>query len=402
MRPPEHLVYTPEQRALRAELRSYFAALVTDDTRRALRLPDSATETSDALRRRLGADGWLGVGWPREYGGRGLTPVEQFVFFDEAARAGCPLPLVALNTVGPTLIRFGTPAQKDLMLPGILSGEIDVAAGYTEPGAGTDLASLTTRAVRTEDGTGYVVNGQKIFTTHGDSAQYVWLACRTDPDAPKHKGITILLVDTRDPGFQATKIPTIASHHTTATYYRDVRVPVEMRVGAENEGWKLITTQLNHERVALAANAQSIVRSFAHVQRWAAETAVRGGTRLLDEPWVRAALASAYIRIAGLKLLNGQMVAALQKDQSGAHLSPADASAAKVHGTETHIEALAELLQVLGAGGILKAGSPGAALKGDLEYLYRYAVANTFGGGANEIQREIIAMTGLGMPRVRR
>jgi alkylation response protein AidB-like acyl-CoA dehydrogenase len=402
MRPPERLVYTPEQRALRTELRSYFDALVTDETRRALRLPDSADETSEALRRRLGADGWLGVGWPREYGGRGLTPVEQFVFFDEAARAGCPLPLVALNTVGPTLMRFGTQVQKGEILPRILSGEIDVAAGYTEPGAGTDLASLTTRAVRTEGGAAYVVNGQKIFTTHGDTAEYVWLACRTDPDAPKHRGITILLVDTRDPGFQATRIPTIASHYTTATYYRDVRVPVEMRVGAENEGWKLITTQLNHERVALAANAQSIVRSFAHVQRWAAETPVRGGARLIDQPWVRTALASAYIRIAGLKLLNGQMVAALQKDQSGAYLSPADASSAKVHGTETHIEALSELLQVMGAGGILKAGSPGAVLQGDLEYLYRYAVANTFGGGANEIQREIIAMTGLGMPRVRR
>jgi alkylation response protein AidB-like acyl-CoA dehydrogenase len=402
MRPPEHLAPTPEQQALRAELRAYFAALVTDETRRSLRLADTTRETARALHRRLGADGWLGVGWPREYGGRGLTPVEQFVFFDEAARAGCPLPLVALNTVGPTLMRFGTPEQKERILPGILSGEIDVAAGYSEPGAGTDLASLTTRAVRTPDGAGYVVNGQKIFTTHGDSAEYIWLACRTDPEAPKHRGITILLVDTRDPGFEATKIHTIASHYTTATYYRDVTVPASMRIGAENEGWKLITTQLNHERVALAANAQSIVRSFAQVQQWAAETPVRGGGRLVDVPWVRTTLASAYVRIVGLKLLNGQMVAALQTDQTGAHLSPADASSAKVHGTETHVEALAELLQVLGAGGILKAGSPGAALKGDLEYLYRYAVVNTFGGGANEFQREIIAMTGLGMPRVRR
>ncbi|NUP50838.1 MAG: acyl-CoA dehydrogenase [Catenulispora sp.] len=402
MRPPEHLAYTPAQRALRAELRAYFAALVTEDVRRDLRLPDTSTATGRTLHLKLGADGWLGVGWPKEYGGRGLTPVEQFIFFDEAARAGCPMPLVALNTVGPTLMRFGTQEQKDLILPGILSGEIDVAAGYSEPGAGTDLASLATRAVRTEDGTAYVVNGQKIFTTHGDSAEYVWLACRTDPDAPKHKGITILLVDTRSPGFEATKIHTIASHYTTATYYRDVHVPVAMRIGAENEGWKLITTQLNHERVALAAVAQGVIRSFAKVQGWAAATPAADGKRVIDLPWVKATMARAYIRISGLRLLNGQMVAALQKDQTGAHLSPADASAAKVHGTETHIEALAELLQVLGAGGILKAGSPGALLAGDLEFLYRYAVTNTFGGGANEIQREIIAMTGLAMPRVRR
>ena len=278
MRPPEHLAYTPAQRALRAELRAYFAALVTEDVRRDLRLPDTSTATSRTLHLKLGADGWLGVGWPKEYGGRGLTPVEQFVFFDEAARAGCPLPLVALNTVGPTLMRFGSQEQKDLILPGILTGEIDVAAGYSEPGAGTDLASLATRAVRTEDGDAYIVNGQKIFTTHGDSAEYVWLACRTDPDAPKHKGITILLVDTRAPGFEVTKIHTIASHYTTATYYRDVRVPVTMRVGAENEGWKLITTQLNHERVALAAIAQGVIRSFAKVQRWAAETPAADGS----------------------------------------------------------------------------------------------------------------------------
>ena len=402
MRPPEHLAYTPAQRALRAELRGYVAALVTEDVRRDLRLPDTATATARTLHLKLGADGWLGVGWPREYGGRGLTPVEQFIFFDEAARAGCPLPLVALNTVGPTLMRYGSQEQKDLILPGILSGEIDVAAGYSEPGAGTDLASLATRAVRTEDGAAYLVNGQKIFTTHGDSAEYVWLACRTDPGAPKHKGISILLVDTRSPGFEATKIHTIASHYTTATYYRDVRVPVEMRVGAENEGWKLITTQLNHERVALAAVAQGVIRSFAKVQRWAAETPAADGRRVIDLPWVKATLARTYVRITGLRLLNGQMVAALQKDQTGGHLSPADASAAKVHGTETHIEALAELLQVLGAGGILKNGSPGALFEGDLEFLYRYAVTNTFGGGANEIQREIIAMTGLAMPRVRR
>jgi alkylation response protein AidB-like acyl-CoA dehydrogenase len=402
MRPPEHLAYTLEQRALRAELRAYFAGLVTEDVRRDLRLADSSTAVARALHRKLGADGWLGVGWPREYGGRGLTPVEQFVFFDEAARAGLPLPLVALNTVGPTLMRFGTPAQKDFFLPRILAGEIDIAAGYSEPDAGTDLANLSTKAMKTEDGSAYVVNGQKIFTTHGDDAEYVWLACRTDPDAPKHKGISILLVDTTDPGFQATRIHTIASHYTTATYYRDVRVPVEMRVGEENQGWKLITTQLNHERIALAANAQSVIRSFADVQRWAAETLTADGGRLIDVAWVRSTLASAYVRIAGLRLLNGQMVAGLQKDQTGAHLSPADASAAKVHGTETHIEALAELLQVLGAGGILKAGSPGALIRGDLEYLYRYAVVNTFGGGANEIQREIIAMTGLAMPRVRR
>ncbi|MEU9607145.1 acyl-CoA dehydrogenase family protein [Streptomyces sp. NPDC048057] len=395
-----HLAHTPEQQRLRAELRAYFAELVPDGAPARHADPAAQKRFYRTTVRRLGADGWLGVGWPTEYGGRGLGAAEQFVFFDEAAQAGVPLPLMALNTVGPTIMQFGTAEQKAYFLPRILRGEIDFAIGYSEPGAGTDLAALATRAVREGDpdtGT-YTVNGQKIWTTNGDTADWVWLAVRTDPDAPPHKGITILLVPTADPGYSCTVINTLASHSTTASYYEDVRVPATHRVGPENKGWRLITNQLNHERVTLAAHGTMAVRALADVQRWAAATKLADGRRVLDLGWVRTRLARTHARLDAMKLLNWQMVSAVQHGT----LTPQDASAVKVYGSEARRDAYAWLLEVLSATGPLKEGSPGTALHGDLERGYRSAVIFTFGGGNNEIQREIIAWIGLGMPRVRR
>ncbi|MGA5895856.1 acyl-CoA dehydrogenase family protein [Streptomyces venetus] len=391
-----HLEYTPEQQRLRTELRAYFTELVPDHGY--ARHGDPATQKRFYREtiRRLGTDGWLGVGWPEEYGGRGLTAMEQFIFFDEAAQAGVPLPLMALNTVGPTIMRYGTDEQKAYFLPRILSGEIDFAIGYSEPGAGTDLASLRTRAVR--EGDGYVVNGQKIWTTNGDTADWVWLAVRTDPDAPPHKGITMLLVPTSDPGYSCTLINTLASHDTTASYYENVRVPVSRRVGAENEGWRLITNQLNHERVTLAAHGTMAIRALHDVQRWATETKLADGRRVADLPWVRRLLARTHARLDALKLLNWQMVSAVQDGT----LTPQDASAVKVYGSEARRDAYAWLMEIVAAPGALKEGSAGAVLRGELERGYRSAVIFTFGGGNNEIQREIISWIGLGMPRVRR
>ncbi|MDF3290187.1 acyl-CoA dehydrogenase family protein [Streptomyces silvisoli] len=391
-----HLDYTPEQQRLRDELRAYFGTLVPDNAYARHHDPAGQKTFYRETVRRLGADGWLGVGWPVEYGGRGLTPMEQFVFFDEAAQAGVPLPLMALNTVGPTIMQFGTDEQKAYFLPKILSGEIDFAIGYSEPDAGTDLASLRTRAVR--DGDGYLVNGQKIWTTNGDTADWVWLAVRTAPDAPPHQGISILLVPTSDPGYSCTVIHTLAGHDTTASYYENVRVPVTRRVGEENKGWRLITTQLNHERVTLAAHGTMAIRALHDVRRWAALTKLGDGRRVIDLGWVRARLARAHARLDAMKLLNWQMVDALQRGT----LTPQDASAVKVYGSEARRDAYAWLMEVAAAAGPLKEGSAGALLHGELERGYRSAVIFTFGGGNNEIQREIISWIGLGMPRVRR
>ncbi|HEY4397293.1 MAG TPA: acyl-CoA dehydrogenase family protein, partial [Acidimicrobiia bacterium] len=336
---------------------------------------------------------WLGIGWPREYGGQGRPATDQFIFFDEVQRAGAPFPFVTLNTVGPTIMRFGSEEQKSFFLPGILAGEINFAIGYTEPEAGTDLASLRTRAVL--DGEEWVINGNKVFTSGANQADYVWLACRTDPDAPKHKGISIIVVPTASAGFKCTPIVTVGGNTTTATYYDDVRVAKGNVVGDVNAGWQLITTQLNHERVGLAAMGGLAHRLWDEVAEWCRTTESGAGGRMIDVPWVQMDLARAHARLEAMKLLNWRMAAALD---AGA-LAPADSSAVKVYGTETLVDVYRTLLGVLGAAGYLPPGSPGAVVEGDVERAARAAQINTFGGGVNEVQREIIASAGLGMAR---
>ena len=380
------LELSPAQHALAVELREYFHGLLSTEERAAL-LTERHGETYRALVRRLGRDGWLGVGWPVAYGGRGFGVVEQQIFVNEAARADIPLPAVTLQTVGPTLQAFGTDAQKDFFLPKILAGEVHFAIGYTEPEAGTDLASLRTNAVR--DGDHYVVNGQKIFTTGAHDADYVWLAVRTDPEAPKHKGISILIVDTRDPGFSWTPIITCdGAHHVNATYYSDVRVPADMLVGKENAGWRLITTQLNHERVMLGP-AGRLAALYERVRDWAADR------DLLGEPDVRRALAKARAHVRVNELLNWQVAAA------GADVSIADASATKVFQSD-RVQWLGRALEeVVGRHGDPADSDTGTLMRW-LDVQAKRNLVLTFGGGVNEVQRELIAMAGLNLPRVPR
>jgi 3-oxo-4-pregnene-20-carboxyl-CoA dehydrogenase beta subunit len=376
---------TDEQRALQKELRAYFTGLLSARERRVLLRERHGGVYRDVVRR-MGRDGWLGVGWPVAYGGRGLGQVEQQIFVNEAARADVPLPAVTLQTVGPTLQAHGTPEQKEFFLPRILAGDVHFAIGYTEPGAGTDLAALRTRAVRTGDE--YIVDGQKTFTTGAHDADYVWLACRTDPDAPKHKGISILIVDTTDPGYSWTPIITCdGAHHVNASYYSGVRVPVGMRVGAENAGWRLVTTQLNHERVMLGP-AGRIGVLYDRVRDWAA---ARG---LLDRPDVRRVLAQAHATLRVNELLNWQ-VASLDT------LAVADASATKVFGSD-RLQILGQALAEL----VGRHGDPADPATADLvtwlDVQLKRNLVLTFGGGVNEIQRELIATAGLGLPRVPR
>jgi 3-oxocholest-4-en-26-oyl-CoA dehydrogenase alpha subunit len=387
------LEYTPEQQALRKELREYFAQLLTPEVRAELGEPGEGSPRFRDVVRQIGTDGWLGIGWPQEYGGQGRPATDQFIFFDEVQRAGAPFPFVTLNTVGPTIMRFGSEEQKSFFLPGILAGEINFAIGYTEPEAGTDLASLRTRAVL--DGDEWVINGNKVFTSGANQADYVWLACRTDPDVPKHKGISIIVVPTASAGFKCTPIVTVGGNTTTASYYDDVRVPKGNIVGEVNAGWQLITTQLNHERVGLAAMGGPAHRLWDEVADWCRTTDSGDGGPMIDVPWVQMDLARAHARLEAMKLLNWRMAAALD---AGA-LEPADSSAVKVYGTETLVDVYRTLLGVLGAAGYLPSGSPGAVLQGDVERAGRAAQINTFGGGVNEVQREIIASAGLGMAR---
>ncbi len=388
-----YLEETPEQQALRRELRAYFAELLTDEVREGIGDVGEGGELWREIVRRIGKDGWLGIGWPVEYGGQGRPATDQYIFFDETRRSGAPFPFVTVNTVGPTVMRFGTEEQKLFFLPAILAGDINFAIGYTEPEAGTDLASLRTRAVR--DGDEYVVNGAKVFTSGADMADYIWLAVRTDVDAPKHKGISILCVPTDVAGFSWSPIVTVGGATTTATYYSDVRVPVTNRVGAENEGWRMITNQLNHERVGLAAWSGFAGQLCDEVAAWAAASTTTDGTVVIDLPWVQADLARCVAELEAMRMLNWRMACALTNDA----LNPAQSSAVKVFGVERSMDIYRRLLGIVGVGGYLSGGSPGEALRGRLERAARGAQINTFGGGVNEVQREIVAMAGLGMKR---
>jgi hypothetical protein len=390
-----HLSYAPEQERLRRELRSYFAALMTPERRAGLEGGDYGDGAAyREVVRQLGRDGWLALSWPAEYGGRDATTMDQLIFTDEAAAAGVPVPFLTINTVGPTIMRYGTAGQKAFYLPRIAAGELHFSIGYSEPEAGTDLASLRTRAVR--DGDSYVINGQKMWTSLIQYADYVWLACRTDPDAPRHKGLSIIIVPATADGFSWTAVPTMSGPVTSATYYSDVRVPASSLVGSENGGWPLITNQLNHERVALTS-AAPILTALREVTAWARETRLASGQRVIDSEWVQVSLARVHAKAEFLKLTNWRIASA-----AGAGPGPAAASATKVFGTEFATEAYRLLMEVLGANAAVRDGSPGAVLAGRIERMHRSALILTFGGGTNEVQRDIVAAAALGLPISRR
>lgn len=391
-----HVDLTPEQKDLQAELRDYFTTLMTDEVKASIRNDElSANEPYRALIRKIGADGWLGVAWPEEYGGKGYTPVENYIFFNEAQKAGCPIPFLTTNTVGPTLRHFGTEEQKNHFLPKILTGDMFFSIGYSEPGAGSDLASLQTKAVK--DGDEWVINGQKLYTSLAWDADYIWLAARTDPEAPAHKGITIFLVPTSDPGFSITPFITMGTTNTTATFYDDVRVPESAVVGEVHGGWNLITSQLNQERVSLCA-AGGITNTVDQIIDWARTTDHPDGGRVIDQEWVQVKLAEMRARVRFLDLLNWKVAF----NQTTGALNPAVASSVKVWGSESMHAIYKEATELFGALGALRPGSPGAVLAGRIEEVYRGVWILTFGGGTNELQRDIIGWAGLALPREKR
>src|ERR1700758_3134333 len=321
--------YTPEQEELRRELRSYFDKLITPERREALSSTSGEYGVGNVYREtvaQMGKDGWLTLNWPKEYGGQDRSPMDSLIFTDEAAIAGAPVPFLTINSVAPTIMAFGTDEQKKFFLPKIA--------------AGTALANLRTTAVR--DGDDYVINGQKMWTSLIAYADWVWLAVRTNLEAKKHRGISMLIVPTSAQGFSWTPVHTMSGVDTSATYYQDVRVPVANRVGEENGGWKLVTNQLNHERVALVS-PMPIIMALNQVRDWAQNTKDAGGARLIDSEWVQLNLARVHAKVEVLKLINWELASS-----ESATPSPADASAAKVFGTELATEAYRLLMEVLG------------------------------------------------------
>jgi hypothetical protein len=397
--PRMKMEFTPEQERLRAELRAYFADLMTPELTR-----ECETGTGEGggplfreAMRKMGRDGWIGLGWPKELGGRGLTPLEQFIFVEEVMRAGFPFPFLTTESVGPMLAEHGNDYHRREIVPKILAGEIIIAIGYSEPGAGTDLASLKTSAVRDDEG--WLINGQKMWTSLANFADYVWLAVRTDPDAPKkHKGISMFLIPTSAPGWSCTPVITLGGVRTNATWYDNIRVTEQDLVGKLNEGWKLITSQLNRERLSLVNYGPTAVM-FNEVAQWAREQQLPDGSRLIDQPWVKANLARVRVGVEALKLVCYKQAWAMT---AGA-LDMADASAAKVYGSEFFIEVHRLLGEIVGQGCLVAKSSPtGVVLRGRIEQLYRTDSILTFGGGANEVQRDIISAAGLWMPRAAR
>ena len=385
---------TPEQHALRMKVRDYFNNLMTPELRVKLRGAESGDEYRQTIRQ-MGKDGWLAVGWPKEHGGQGLSATEQLIFFEEANIAGAPLPFVTISTVGPALMESGSAAQKARFLPGIASGELIFAIGYSEPQAGSDLAVLKTQAKLEGDlQTGrFIVNGSKLWTSGIEAADHIWLAARTDPDLPRHKGVSILILDTHVPGFSHTLIETVGNY-TAATYYDNVEVPADRLVGELHGGWKLITAQLNHERLGLGSWADKVFGPYCKVLQWA-KAKDENGRRAVDQPWVKRSLAECYTKLEAMRLINFRIAAELENGRMDIAL----ASATKVYGSESVIEVLRKLIDIVGSSALVRAGSAAAMLLGELEYEVRACTLTTFGGGTNEIQRELIAQFGLQMPR---
>jgi alkylation response protein AidB-like acyl-CoA dehydrogenase len=344
---------------------------------------------SKAFIRQMGADGWLGVGWPKEYGGQGRSLMEQHIFYETIWARRAPFPVLTLNSVAPTIMRFGSDEQKQEFLPRILRGDLEVAIAYTEPDAGTDLASLKTSAVR--DGDDYVINGNKVFTSIAHLADYLWLAVRTDPDPKKkHGGLSLFIVDVDTPGISIDPIYTMGGHRTNSVYLKNVRVPNSCLVGEENKGWHLIVAQLEQERFSLVPSSLMTVR-IENTVEWAKQTRI-DGRPVIDQPGVREKLAELLADTEILRLLNYQVIENMTKGK----LVWAESSAVKVFGSELNIR-----INIMGLYGQLRQGDERAPVDGMVVSHFLDDLIFVFGGGANEIQRDIIATVGMGLPRSR-
>ena len=333
--------------------------------------------------------GWMRMCWPREYGGEDRNLLFQYIFVEEMEYWGMPYGNLSFTSIAPSILAFGSEEQKKAYLPGIYRGELCFALGYSEPNAGTDLGSLRTRAEL--DGDEWVINGQKIWTSLADVSTHLWLAVRTDPEARKHAGISILIVPSDTPGITIRPLYTMYGGHTTETFYDNVRVPRDNVVGGVNEGWPIVMHALNHERVALAATG-ALARIFDQLVTYLSESQ----PQKLEDPQVRRRLAELELDLREhrvLALKNAWIIS-----QKGTPI--AEASMAKVSGTELRTRLASAAMDLLGRYGALSAESGEMApFDGRAEFNFRLSPIFRFGGGTNEVMRDIIAAAGLGLAR---
>ena len=386
---------TPEEAAFRAEVRAFVKA---EAPRGFSRGADPYNmEGSREFIKKLAARGWIAPAWPKEYGGAGMSVMEQFIFNSELAEARAPRPGgIATGFAGPTLIVHGTEAQKNKYLPEILSNEAVWCQGYSEPGAGSDLAALQCRAVR--DGDDFVVNGQKIWTSGGHMAKWMILLARTDPHAPKHRGITYFIVDMKSPGLSVRPLINAAgTHEFNEVFMEDVRVPAENIIGEENRGWYLAQTTLSFERsnIGSAIGARQTVEDLVSFAR---EHRSDGQSILGHSPALGTELVERFVE-AGVATMMSYKIVSMQAKEG---VPPGhEASVAKLYGTELNQRIQRTGIKMLGLWGQLDGHNDKvqAPMRGRIKYMYLRSVANTIEGGTSEIQRNIIATRGLGLPR---
>ena len=387
---------TKNQQKLKDELKEYFSTLLNKELLSEMSDPQffegGGPEFKKALKI-MGQDGWIGLSWPKEFGGKEFTPIEQYIFVEEIMRTGFPFPFLTTESVGPMIAQHGSDWAKETIAKSILRGETIFAIGYSEPNAGTDLASLKTQAL--PDKEGFKINGQKIWTSLANYADYIWLAARTNNEVKKHKGISMFIVPTDDDGFSYTPIQTLGDVTTNMTYYDDIYVSKDNLVGELNSGWNLITSQLNLERLALV-NHGPVDELYHQLLSLAKSTKVDSINVLSDIDWVKSNFAKIYSGLETLKLICWKQVWGMENNV----LSMTDASLAKIYGSEYFIEAYRMMMEIFGELSIIRDDSL-SILNSRLERMYRTASILTFGGGTNEVQRDIISMAGLLMPRSR-
>jgi alkylation response protein AidB-like acyl-CoA dehydrogenase len=384
---------TPEQEAWRQEVRAFLRTAVTPALEEEMRLAGNEGQgpLARAFQRELGRRGWWGIGWPTAFGGLGKAAVDQYIFIEEMEAAGAPGMQLSVTSVAPTIMRIGSDAQKRHWLPRIMRGEVEFALGYSESQAGTDLASLQTRAVL--DGDEWVINGQKMWNTGAHTATHNWLAVRTEPDAPKHKGISLMIVPMDAPGITVQPLWTWPGLRTNAVFLDNVRVPRDNLVGERGMGFFYVMMALDFERIQIGS--VGLVRRLFDLLVVFVRSARRDGRPLGTIPWVRHGLAelAAEIEVGRmLGLLNAWLI-----DQGT--VPTKEGSMAKVFVSELAARVASVGMDILGLAGQLAPGDPAAPVHGRLQWLYRTAPLLRFGGGTNEIQRIIIAQRGLGLPR---
>ena len=387
--------FTPQEQAFREEIRDWLKTNLPDNIPGERLSGDSANlNVYKEFAQRLATRGWVAPHWPKEYGGRGLSVVEQLVFNEEMAEANAPMGYSTIGTgwVGPTLIVYGTDEQKQRFLPPITAGDVMWCQGFSEPNAGSDLASLKTSAVR--DGDDYVINGQKIWTSGAHYADWMILIARTDPEAPKHKGISYFLVDMKTPGLSTTPLIDMMDNHAfNEVFFDNVRVPRENLLGEENRGWYMAATTLDFERSSIggAVGAGRMVRDLT---QYCADTPWNGH-RLIDESRVRSRLSDAAIEAELGRLLSYRVVTL----QARGAVPNYEASIAKLFNTDMQLRMARSGLEIMGLYGQLDHQDKYAPLKGRFERQYLWQTGLAVGGGTTEIQKNIIAMRGLGLPR---